>query len=206
MSMCSPRRTGILISNSPGDKNANHVFYYGITVLHDVRGKGICHPEAGGARPESMSVAEVMTSSSQHSSFFVRLKAVRRELTPFPQAAKESYIASQDATFDEHTSFDKEPSFEEHTSFDEPYYYSPRPKVCFRGWIRRKYYQYEVTWGPYVLTPGEKVLVNSMVAVMFCLILYGITKLVMVQLVAGTIVRLVIVRAACTGEGESTQG
>src|SRR5271170_4230323 len=32
-----------------------------------------------------------------------------------------------------------------------------------RQWVERRYYQYEVTWGLYVLTPGEKVVINSLV-------------------------------------------
>jgi hypothetical protein len=85
----------------------------------------------------------------------------------------------------------------QHTSFDFPptslgwCVHSPPNKGSIRKWLERKYYQYEVTWGPYVLTPGEKIFVNSMVVVMFCLILYGFFKLSIVHKAAGIIIRYI---------------
>src|SRR5271155_261832 len=46
-----------------------------------------------------------------------------------------------------------------------------------RQLIERRYYQYEVTWGLYVLSPGEKVVINSMVLIMFSLISYTLTDI-----------------------------
>ena len=38
-----------------------------------------------------------------------------------------------------------------------------------------------MTWGLYVLTPGEKVVINSLVLVMLSLIVYGFTKVAVFQ-------------------------
>ena len=74
-----------------------------------------------------------------------------------------------------------------YTSFDfEPEYLSrhiqkPRKSDRLQTRLRRKYYQYEVTWGLYVPTPAEKVIVNSLVLLMFFLVLYGASQIAFVQ-------------------------
>jgi Small subunit of serine palmitoyltransferase-like len=74
-----------------------------------------------------------------------------------------------------------------HTSFDSTptspawYVQPPRNTSRVRLWLKRRYYQYEVTWGPYVLTPSEKIIINSLVLIMFSLIAYVITKIVVLQ-------------------------
>lgn len=47
--------------------------------------------------------------------------------------------------------------------------------------IANRYYQYEVTWGLYVLTPGEKVVINSIVFIMFSLTAYTIANIAVLQ-------------------------
>jgi len=79
---------------------------------------------------------------------------------------------------------------DKHTSFDltpiSPAWYVKRPldKSRLRNWLDRHYYQYEVTWGLYVLTPNEKLIINTLVLSFFSLILYGLTKIVLLQYVA----------------------
>ena len=71
-------------------------------------------------------------------------------------------------------------------SFDAPAE-SPRQKQLptstnkIGRWIECRYYQYEVTWGPYVLTPGEKIIINSLVLIMFSLIPYYIINVAIFQ-------------------------
>ena len=70
-----------------------------------------------------------------------------------------------------------------HESFDlETTHLSSRSKAFtkanqFQTWLARKYYQYEVTWGLYVLTPAEKLIINSLVLFMISLILYGASQI-----------------------------
>lgn len=47
----------------------------------------------------------------------------------------------------------------------------------FQALIVRKYYQYEVTWGLYVLTPAEKMIINGLVLFMVSLVLYGTSQI-----------------------------
>jgi hypothetical protein len=74
-----------------------------------------------------------------------------------------------------------------HTSFDFDSEYLPSqrqitPKISpSQTWLRRKYYQYEVTWGLYVLTPGEKVVINSLVLSMLALVLYGTSQIALLR-------------------------
>jgi hypothetical protein len=78
----------------------------------------------------------------------------------------------------------------EHTSFDltpvSPAWYFERPldQSRLRNWLHRRYYQYEVTWGLYVLTPTEKLIINTLVLSFFSLIVYGFTKIVVLRYVA----------------------
>jgi Small subunit of serine palmitoyltransferase-like len=51
------------------------------------------------------------------------------------------------------------------------------------------YYQYEVTFSPYVLTPGEKFVLNTIVVVFITLLLVGIVSY-LPKLVAKTAVRI----------------
>jgi Small subunit of serine palmitoyltransferase-like len=74
-----------------------------------------------------------------------------------------------------------------HTSFDVPqspawHAKSPPNRSGLRRWFERTYYQYEVTWGVFMLTRGEKFIINSLVLTMFSLIGYGVTKLAIFQL------------------------
>lgn len=70
----------------------------------------------------------------------------------------------------------------EHTSFDSAptcpaWYVQSLPNNSrLRVWLERRYYQYEVTWGLYVLTCGEKIIINSLVLIMLSLIAYGIAS------------------------------
>lgn len=47
----------------------------------------------------------------------------------------------------------------------------------FQMWLARKYYQYEVTWGLYVLTPAEKIIINGLLFFMVSLFLYGTSQI-----------------------------
>jgi serine palmitoyltransferase small subunit len=51
------------------------------------------------------------------------------------------------------------------------------------------YYQYEVTFSPYVLTPGEKFVLNTIVVVLLTLLFVGMTTY-LPKLVARAAVRL----------------
>ena len=42
-----------------------------------------------------------------------------------------------------------------------------------KNYIRLKYYQYEVTFGLYMMTTGEKIVVNTIVAIIISALLYG---------------------------------
>ena len=50
-----------------------------------------------------------------------------------------------------------------------------------RQWVERRYYQHEVTWGLYMLTAGEKVVIHSLVLIMFSLISYTLTNIAILQ-------------------------
>ena len=82
---------------------------------------------------------------------------------------------------------------EHHTSFDltpiTPAWYVKRPtnKTRIRNWLDRQYYQFEVTWGLYVLTPTEKIMINTLVLSFFSLILYGFAKLTVFHYVVDVI-------------------
>ena len=82
---------------------------------------------------------------------------------------------------------------QQHTSFDltpiAPAWYVERRtgKARIRNWLDRQYYQYEVTWGLYVLTPTEKIIINTLVLSFFSLILYGFAKLTVFHYVVDVI-------------------
>jgi hypothetical protein len=50
-----------------------------------------------------------------------------------------------------------------------------------RQWVERRYYQHEVTWGLYMLTAGEKVVIHSLVLITFCLIFYTLINIAILQ-------------------------
>src|SRR5579859_3433523 len=69
-----------------------------------------------------------------------------------------------------------------------PAWYVQSPKSNpFDLWIRRKYYQYEVTWGLYVLTPGEKIIINTLVLTILSLVALGIFNTGFIQQAARVI-------------------
>jgi hypothetical protein len=81
----------------------------------------------------------------------------------------------------DHSSFDSESVF-------PAWYVRPPPNTSrSRFWLKRQYYRYEVTWGLYMLTLGEKVIINSLVFITFSMIAYGIARVMMLQLVCGLI-------------------
>lgn len=49
-----------------------------------------------------------------------------------------------------------------------------RPITHINNYLALKYYQYEVTYGLYVMSLGEKVVVNLTVLGLFSLVLYGL--------------------------------
>jgi Small subunit of serine palmitoyltransferase-like len=59
----------------------------------------------------------------------------------------------------------------------------------FMGKIELMYYQYEVTFSPYVLTPGEKLVLNTIVVVLLTLLFVGMATY-LPKLVARAAVRL----------------
>ena len=79
-------------------------------------------------------------------------------------------------------------------SFDAPpesSVWKTRPSTStseIRQWAACRYYQYEVTWGLYVLTPGEKVVINSLVLFIFSLIAYAITNVAIFQHAVGIVI------------------
>jgi hypothetical protein len=81
----------------------------------------------------------------------------------------------------------------EHTSFDltpvTPAWYVKRPpeKSRLRNWLDRQYYQFEVTWGLYVLTPTEKLIINTLVLSFLSLIIYGFTKIFLLRYIAAIV-------------------
>jgi len=93
----------------------------------------------------------------------------------------------------------------QHTSFDTTpgspaWYVRPSPtKGRIWTYLERKYYQYEVTWGPYVLTPGEKFIINSLVIIIFSLLAYGLSKVLLLRQIAGLSMRFL--RAAIKESG-----
>jgi hypothetical protein len=88
--------------------------------------------------------------------------------------------------------------YEPNTSFDwtpvpQPWYVKrPSNKPHVRNWLDRHYYQYEVTWGLYVLTPTEKLIINTLVLSFFSLIVYGLTKLTLFQYVVSQCVAILL--------------
>jgi hypothetical protein len=89
------------------------------------------------------------------------------------------------STYPHNTSFDATPG--------TPAWYveSPPSKSSLQLWFERRYYQYEVTWGLYALTPGEKVLINTLVMIMFSLVLYGVVRIAIIQQTARIVVEYV---------------
>jgi len=90
---------------------------------------------------------------------------------------------------------------EHHTSFDSTpitlawYVKRPTNKTRIRNWLDRQYYQYEVTWGLYVLTPTEKIIINTLALSFLSLIVYGITKLTVFYYIVGVICQCVTILA-----------
>merc|ERR1711939_652317 len=73
----------------------------------------------------------------------------------------------------------------EYTSLD-----SKSPLDSFVDKIRLWYYQYEVTFSLYVMTPTEKIITNTIVLSFFALVLYAIvsfTPLFITQFISRTI-------------------
>ena len=64
------------------------------------------------------------------------------------------------------------------------------PFSALMGKIELMYYQYEVTFSPYVLTPGEKFVLNTIVVVFLTLLFVG-TATYLPKLVARAAFRLV---------------
>ena len=58
------------------------------------------------------------------------------------------------------------------------------------GKIELMYYQYEVTFSPYVLTPNEKFVLNTIVVVLLTLLFFGLATY-LPKLVTAVAVRLV---------------
>ncbi|KAN0098209.1 hypothetical protein V8E51_013872 [Hyaloscypha variabilis] len=68
----------------------------------------------------------------------------------------------------------------------------PRKQSLFStvmGKIELMYYQYEVTLSPYVMTPGEKLVLNTIVVVIFPLLFLGLATY-LPKLVVGVAARL----------------
>jgi hypothetical protein len=61
----------------------------------------------------------------------------------------------------------------------------------FQTFLARKYYQYEVTWGLYVLTPAEKTLINGLVLFMVSLVLYGTSQIAFLHSAIGFLLEFV---------------
>jgi Small subunit of serine palmitoyltransferase-like len=104
---------------------------------------------------------------------FIRLEPSKRLLNP-----DQSFSALQL----------KQESQAQHTSFDSGtawYVQSPPNKHPLRLWFERRYYQYEVTWGLYVLNPIEKIFINSLVLIIFSSIAYGTSKVAILQHAVG---------------------
>jgi hypothetical protein len=57
------------------------------------------------------------------------------------------------------------------------------------GKIELMYYQYEVTFSPYVMTPGEKFVLNTIVLLLFTIIFLGLATYIP-KLVLGVAARL----------------
>ena len=58
------------------------------------------------------------------------------------------------------------------------------------NYLRLRYYQYEVTFGLYMLTPGEKVVLNTIICLLAMVLLYGIC-IGLQPLVVRTLCRLI---------------
>ncbi|KIY01206.1 uncharacterized protein Z520_02758 [Fonsecaea multimorphosa CBS 102226] len=58
-----------------------------------------------------------------------------------------------------------------HDSFRKPLVSMPSK---LSNYLRLRYYQYEVTFGLYVMTPGEKLVLNSVVLVAFAALSYAL--------------------------------
>jgi len=116
-------------------------------------------------------------SSSQSDNIASQQYPSSRALTPNPNqnnvrdSRQHSTKTSQQA-WPPHESFDFE------TTHHLPSHSKAFTKTNqFQAWLARKYYQYEVTWGLYVLTPAEKLIINSLVLFMISLILYGTSQI-----------------------------
>ncbi|KAH0842846.1 hypothetical protein AYO21_10979 [Fonsecaea monophora] len=58
-----------------------------------------------------------------------------------------------------------------HRSFGKPLVSMP---AKLSNYLRLRYYQYEVTFGLYVMTPGEKLIFNSVILIAFTALLYAL--------------------------------
>ena|SRR5271156_1445651 len=124
--------------------------------------------QSSSSSTSSFSTGSSRSSFSSSSSYF--------SLSP----PKRSHIAQI-----QNTSFDSTPG-------SPAWYVRPSPtKGRIRTYLERKYYQYEVTWGPYVLTPGEKFIINSLVIIIFSLLAYGLSKVSILRQIAGLSIRFV---------------
>ncbi|KIW64113.1 hypothetical protein PV04_09069 [Phialophora macrospora] len=58
----------------------------------------------------------------------------------------------------------------------DPYLRKPRVSMAAKvsNYLRLRYYQYEVTFGLYVMTPAEKVVFNSIILFAFCALIYAL--------------------------------
>jgi hypothetical protein len=61
-------------------------------------------------------------------------------------------------------------------SSSSPHFRKPRVSVSAKvsNYLRLRYYQYEVTFGVYVMTPGEKLVFNSIICVALTALLYAL--------------------------------
>lgn len=112
------------------------------------------------------SSSPIAKSASQHDSASPSVSPDNRD-TVFRQQSPETYQHQLPL----HTSFDSDSEY-----FPSQHQISSKTSPS-QTWLRRKYYQYEVTWGLYVLTPGEKVVINSLVLSMLALVLYGTSQI-----------------------------
>jgi len=64
------------------------------------------------------------------------------------------------------------------------------PFSTLMGKIELAYYRYEVTFSPYVMTPGEKIVLNTIVVVLLSLLIIGIVTY-LPKLLVRTAVKLV---------------
>ena len=64
------------------------------------------------------------------------------------------------------------------------------PFSTLMGKIELAYYRYEVTFSPYVMTPGEKIVLNTIVVVLLSLLIIGIVTY-LPKLLVRTAIKLV---------------